>query len=97
LAVVHAEVKESGDEELSAISEPNQPTNTTGLSRDSCLWSLLRHSMRRGFPHHSMSELSEASFFGKRRSGGRSCLWFVWPEIENIQEGAVASTEKPGQ
>ena len=97
LAVVHAEVKESGDEELSTISEPNQPTNPTGISKDSCLWSLLRHSMSRGFPHHSMSELSEASFFGKRRSGDRSYLWFAWPEIENIHEGAVASTEKPGQ
>jgi hypothetical protein len=97
LAVVHAGVNQSGDEELSAIAEPNQPTNPTGLSKDSCLWSLLRHSMSRGFPHHSMSELSEASFFGKRRSGDRSYLWFAWPEIENIHDGAVASTEKPGQ
>jgi hypothetical protein len=97
LAVVHAEVDQMGDEELSAISASDQPTIPTGLSKDSCLWSLLRHSMSRGFPHHSMGELSEASFFGKRRCGERSYLWFAWPEIENIQEGAVASTEKPGQ
>jgi len=97
LAVVHAEVDDSKDAELSAISTSDHQSTHDQLSKDSCLWSMLRHSMSRGFPHHSIGELSEASFFGKSRMDGKSYLWFTWPEIENIQEGAVASTEKPGQ
>jgi hypothetical protein len=57
----------------------------------------LQSSMTRGFSHQSIENLREASFFGKRRVGNKSYLWFAWPEIEYIQEGAVASTEKPGQ
>ena len=53
--------------------------------------------MSRGFPHHSLGELSEASFFGKQRVDGETYLWFAWPEIENAHSGAVASTAKPGQ
>jgi hypothetical protein len=97
LAVVHAEVDDSKDAELSAISSSDLQSIHDQLSKDSCLWSLLRHSMSRGFPNHSIGELSEASFFGKSRTDGKSYLWFTWPEIDNIQEGAVASTEKPGQ
>jgi hypothetical protein len=97
LAVVHAEVNDAKDAELSAISSCKGKEPTGHLSNDSCLWSLLRHSMNRGFPHHSIGDLAEASFFGKTRRNGKSYLWFTWPEIENIQEGAVASTEKPGQ
>ena len=38
--------------------------------------------MRRGFPHHSIGELSEASFFGKQRMENETYLWVAWPEIE---------------
>jgi hypothetical protein len=97
LAVTHAEVSQGMHDELSALSSDNSTTLPNGLSKDACLWSLLKGSMSRGFPHHSLGELSEASFFGKQRVDGETYLWFAWPEIENAHSGAVASTAKPGQ
>ena len=97
LAVTHAEVSQNMHEELSALSSDSTVSLPKGLSKDACLWSLLQGSMSRGFPHHSLGELSEASFFGKQRVEGETYLWFAWPEIENTHSGAVASTVKPGQ
>jgi hypothetical protein len=97
LAVTHAEVSQAMHQELSALSSDSTVSLPKGLSKDACLWSLLQGSMSRGFPHHSLGELSEASFFGKQRVEGETYLWFAWPEIENTHSGAVASTVKPGQ
>jgi hypothetical protein len=97
LAVTHAEVSQAMHQELSALSSDSIVSLPKGLSKDACLWSLLQGSMSRGFPHHSLGELSEASFFGKQRVEGETYLWFAWPEIENTHSGAVASTVKPGQ
>jgi hypothetical protein len=97
LAVTHAEVSQTMHEELSALSSDSTLCLPKGLSKDACLWSLLQGSMSRGFPQHSIGELSEASFFGKQRVDGETYLWFAWPEIENAHSGAVASTVKPGQ
>jgi len=97
LAIVHADMNSQKDEELSAIAAKSPTSLPAPLAKDACLWSLLQNSMSRGFKDHSVKNLREASFFGKRRVGNKSYLWFAWPEIENIQEGAVASTEKPGQ
>jgi hypothetical protein len=97
LAVTHAEVSQNIHEELSALSSDSTVSLPKGLSKDACLWSLLQGSMSRGFPHHSLGELSEASFFGKQRVEGETYLWFAWPEIENAHSGAVASTVKPAQ
>jgi len=97
LAVTHAKVSQNMHQELSALSSDSSITLPDGLSKDACLWSLLKGSMSRGFPHHSQEELSEASFFGKQRVDGETYLWFAWPEIENAHSGAVASTVKPEQ
>ena len=97
LAIAHAEVKSDLDGELDILPSSHLTNLPPSLSKDACLWTLLEGSMRRGFPHHSMGELSDASFFGKQRVENHSYLWFAWPEIENTHSGAVASTEKPGQ
>ena len=97
LAIVHADMDTNMDNELSAIAGKDNASLPSQLTKDACLWSLLQSSMTRGFSHQSIENLREASFFGKRRVGNKSYLWFAWPEIEYIQEGAVASTEKPGQ
>ncbi len=96
LAVTHAEVSNGSHEELDALAGDLASTPDK-LSKDACLWSLLQASMSRGFPHHSLGELSDASFFGKQRVKGETYLWFAWPEIENTHSGAVASTLNPGQ
>ena len=97
LAVAHAEGKRGLDDELDLFPLSHSANSSTKPTKDSCLWSLLQGSMRRGFPHHSLGELSEASFFGKQQVGNETYLWFAWPEIENAHSGAVASTLKPGQ
>ena len=97
LAVAHAEGKLGMDDELALVSSSRSINSSVSSSKDICLWTLLQGSMRRGFPHHSLGELSEASFFGKQQVGNETYLWFAWPEIENAHSGAVASTLKPGQ
>ena len=97
LAVAHAEVNSTRHDELDSLITPSSSSLPSKLSHDACLWSLLQGSMSRGFPHHSIGELSEVSFFGKQRVNNQTYLWFAWPEIENAQAGAVASTGKPGQ
>ena len=97
LAVTHAEVSNDSHEELDALADIAASSLPGKLAKDSCLWSLLQGSMSRGFPHHSIGELSDASFFGKQRIKGETDLWFAWPEIENAHSGAVASTVNPGQ
>ena len=97
MAIAHAEVKSDLDGELDILPSSHLTNLPSSLSKDACLWTLLEGSMRQGFPHHSMGELSDASFFGKQRVENHSYLWFAWPEIENTHSGAVASTEKPGQ
>ena len=97
LAVTHAEVSNDSHEELDALADIAASSLPGKLAKDSCLWSLLQGSMSRGFPHHSIGELSDASFFGKQRIKGETYLWFAWPEIENAHSGAVASTVNPGQ
>ena len=97
LAVAHAKVNSTLHEQLNVLSGNHSTRTPTSLAKDSCLWSLLQGSMSRGFPHHSIGELADASFFGKQRIEDESYLWFAWPEIENAQEGALASTAKPGQ
>lgn len=98
LAVAHAEVSDGQHDELNALVPTDQSTPLPqAFSKDACLWALLQGSMRRGFPHHSIGELSDASFFGKQRLKGKTYLWFAWPEIENAHSGAVASTANPGQ
>jgi hypothetical protein len=97
LAVAHAEGKGGLDDELDLFPLSHSANSSTGPTKDSCLWSLLQGSMRRGFPHHSLGELSEASFFGKQQVGNETYLWFAWPEIENAHSGAAASTLKPWQ
>lgn len=97
LAVAHAEVTSDLDGEFDILPFSPSADLPSTLSKDACLWSLLQGSMRRGFPHHSIGELSDASFFGKQRVEKETYLWFAWPEIENAHSGAVASTENPGQ
>ena len=97
LAVAHAEINSDSYHELDSLIAPISSSLPKKLTHDACLWSLLEGSMRRGFPHHSIGELSEASFFGKQRMENETYLWFAWPEIENAQTGAVASTVKPRQ
>ncbi len=97
LAVAHAQVKSHLHDELEILPSPNPAELSKALSKDACLWSLLQGSMSRGFPHHSLGELSDASFFGTERVEDETYLWFAWPEIENAHSGAVASTENPGQ
>jgi len=97
LAVAHAEVSDGQHRELDVLASASSSHMPKVLNKDACLWSLLQGSMSRGFPHHSVGELSDASFFGKQRVKDETYLWFAWPEIENAHSGAVASTEKPGQ
>lgn len=97
LAVTHAEVSNGLHQELEVLALSNTSAKPKELSKDACLWALLQGSMRRGFPNHSLGELSDASFFGKQRVNNETYLWFAWPEIENAHSGAVASTENPGQ
>jgi len=97
LAVAHAQVSDGQHRELDVLASASSSHMPKVLNKDACLWSLLQGSMSRGFPHHSVGELSDASFFGKQRVKDETYLWFAWPEIENAHSGAVASTEKPGQ
>ena len=97
LAVAHAQVSDGQHRELDVLASAISSHMPKVLNKDACLWSLLQGSMSRGFPHHSVGELSDASFFGKQRVKDETYLWFAWPEIENAHSGAVASTEKPGQ
>lgn len=97
LAVAHAEISKGMHEEFDVLAIADTTSPSKKLSNDACLWSLLQGSMRRGFPHHSLAELSDGAFFGKQRVKGETYLWFAWPEIEKTHSGAVASTENPSQ
>ena len=96
LAVTHAEVSNDSHEELDALAD-NAALVFGKLAKDSCLWSLLQGSMNRGFPHHSIGELSDASFFGKQRIKGEPTCGLPGPKLKNAHSGAVASTVNPGQ
>jgi hypothetical protein len=89
LAIATAEMKPDKYHEIHEIVHGIKAPSLS-LQNDHVLWQLIEESMVRAHKHPSLSELRSESLFGCHRMNGSTYLWFAWPAIENIQEGADA-------
>jgi hypothetical protein len=64
---------------------------------DLALWKLVESSLLRGNHELSAEAIKDVPILGCNRFDNSTYLWFTWPSIPNNQDGAQASTGKPGQ
>ena len=96
LAVAHAEGKGGLDDELDLSLSHSANSSTRSHQRLMPLVAFARFHASR-IPHHSLGELSEASFSGNSRWGMKLTFGLPISRSKNVHSGAVASTLKPGQ
>ena len=89
LAVSSSKMSDNHHQSLSAVIDQSTKGTDT-LKQDSLLWELIEDSMIRGHQNSSINELREKMAFGQKRIKDTTYLWFAWPAIQNIQEGADA-------
>ena len=72
-------------------------SNGDATANDLALWKLVESSLIRGNYELSAEAIKDVPVLGCSRFEDSTYLWFTWPSIPNNQDGAQASTGKPGQ